>query len=130
MKRTLFTLLFSLLVSPFTHAEDFFISAKEAETLIKNGAVLVDVREVKEAEEGMAAPAQLIPLSKIDANDPEWQKFLGATPKDKTIVTYCRSGRRSGIVTKKLIDLGYKVKNLGGFDKWAEAKLPTKKYSK
>lgn len=105
------------------------ISPNETEGLLRNDfAVLVDVRELDEVKEGMAAPAQWMPLSKIQANDPEWQQFLEKLPKDKQIVVYCRSGRRSGIVAEMLAAKGLKVYNMGGFQSWKDAGLPVKKY--
>ena len=39
--------------------------------------------------------------------------------KEKEIVLYCRSGRRSAIAKKALVELGYKdVKDFGGINRW------------
>ena len=44
-----------------------------------------------------------------------------AFAKDKTIILYCASGGRAALAGKALIDLGYgDVRNLGGFQDWAE----------
>lgn len=100
----------------------------EAEGMLRNDfAVLVDVREADEIKEGMAARAEWMPLSKIEANAPDWQDFVKKLPKDKTVIVYCRSGRRSGIVADKLAQMGYKTANMGGFSDWQAAGLPTKK---
>jgi len=49
------------------------------------------------------------------------EKYLSQLPgKDEKIAAYCQSGRMSGIVAKKLADLGYKnVYDLdGGVNSW------------
>lgn len=112
-------------------AEVSRVSVKEAATLVKNKkAVLVDVREENEAADGMAEPAQLVPLSDMNSNAPRWQDFIKKLDKNKEVVVYCRSGHRAGIVGEKLDGLGYKVRNMGGFSAWQSENLPTKKYHK
>ena len=40
-------------------------------------------------------------------------------PTDRTILCVCRSGNRSGLVTKELVEAGYTVENLdGGLQSW------------
>ena len=75
-----------------------------------NGAIYVDVRNPPELNEGFAPHAVNISLSELK------QRF-GELPKDKDLLIYCRSGRRSEIATKFLMDQGYtRVYNvLGGF---------------
>ncbi len=104
------------------------ISPAEAATLVADGkAVLVDVREPSEwAESGVAAPAALLPKSEFDEGMiGEWKDFL-AKAGDKQIITYCRSGRRSGAVAAALAEKGHKVANAGGFKDWQAAGLPTR----
>ena len=74
------------------------------------GAVYVDVRNPSELTDGYAQNAVNIPLGEIK------QRF-GELPKDKDLLIYCRSGRRSEAATKFLMDQGYtRVYNvLGGF---------------
>ena len=76
----------------------------------KAGAVLVDVRTPAEVAEGMAPGAVNIPLQEI-------QQRLGEFPKDKDLLIYCRSGKRSMAASNFLIENGYeKVFNVvGGF---------------
>ena len=52
------------------------------------GAVFVDVRNPPELNEGYAPNAVNIPL-------PELKQRVGELPKDKDLLIYCRSGRRS-----------------------------------
>jgi rhodanese-related sulfurtransferase len=75
-------------------------------------AILVDVREQDEWDEGHLERARLVPLSKI-------QKGLkpDALPKDKIVYLHCRSGRRSLIAQELLKKEGYDVRSLQpGYD--------------
>ncbi len=105
------------------------ISPAEAAKLVAAGqAVLIDVREPSEwADTGVAAPAVLLPKSEFDAGQiGDWKDFL-AKVGDKQILTYCRSGRRSGAVAEALAAQGHKVANAGPFEAWKAAGLPTRK---
>lgn len=74
------------------------------------GAVLIDVRTPAEVAEGMAPGAINIPLQEIEQR-------LSEFPKDKDLLIYCRSGKRSMAASNFLIENGYdKVFNVvGGF---------------
>ncbi len=76
----------------------------------KAGAVLIDVRTPSEVAEGMAPGAINIPLQEIEQR-------LSEFPKDKDLLIYCRSGKRSMAASNFLIENGYeKVFNVvGGF---------------
>lgn len=76
----------------------------------KAGAALIDVRTPGEVAEGAAPGAVNIPLQEI-------QQRLGEFPKDKDLVIYCRSGKRSMAASHFLIQNGYeRVFNVvGGF---------------
>lgn len=75
------------------------------------GALYVDVRNPSELNEGYAPEAINIPLGV------ELKNRINELPKDKDLLIYCRSGRRSEAATKFLMDNGYeRVYNvLGGF---------------
>jgi rhodanese-related sulfurtransferase len=99
----------------------------DAKRLVETKQVIVvDVREANELASGMALGAMHMPLSQVEADGPEFKKFLAGLPKDKEIWFYCRSGRRSGIVSEKMNSLGFRVRNAGGFSDWQSAGLPTK----
>lgn len=104
------------------------ISPAEAARLVADGkAVLVDVREPAEwAESGVAAPARLLPKSDFDGEQKQWKDFL-ATVGDKTVIVYCRSGKRSGAVAAALAEKGVKTANAGGFKDWTDAGLPVRR---
>ena len=102
---------------------------KEAYGMLRNDfAVLLDVREENEISQGMVAGSLWMPFtSKIEKNAPEWESWRDTLPKDKLIIVYCRSGRRSGIVAELLAAKGFRVANMGAFDDWVKAGLPLKK---
>jgi rhodanese-related sulfurtransferase len=129
MKRIL-PLIALLMLSPFAAASDVpaITPADAAKRVAEGKAVLIDVREPSEwAETGVAAPAVLLPKSEFDAGlAGDWKDFL-AKVGDKQVITYCRSGRRSGAVAAALAEKGIKVANAGAFQTWQEAGLPTRK---
>lgn len=81
---------------------------------VKSGQVfLIDVRTKGEWDQGHAAYAILLELSKIQEG--ETPPF----PKDAAIYLYCRSGSRSGVAKEILKKEGFtKVENLGGLSDW------------
>ena len=76
--------------------------------------VLLDVRNQEEFNAGHIAGAILLPYDEINL------KAATVLPeKEKDIVLYCRSGRRSAIAKKALVELGYKdVEDFGGINRW------------
>lgn len=76
--------------------------------LVQDGAVIVDVRTVGEYKTGHIKNSVNIPLSDI-------QRSLNKIPKNKTIITCCASGMRSGSAKQILISNGYTVQNGGGW---------------
>lgn len=90
--------------------------AQLKEKLGKHEAVeIIDVREREEFEAGDTIPGAV--------NVPMGKAFLeaakGALPKDRKIVTVCKSGMRSGILARELKQKGYDIESLdGGIDAW------------
>ncbi|MBR2469743.1 MAG: rhodanese-like domain-containing protein [Fibrobacter sp.] len=86
------------------------IDWNKALEMSKAGAVLIDVRTPAEVAEGMVPGAINIPLQEIEQR-------LSEFPKDKDLLIYCRSGKRSMAASNFLIENGYdKVFNVvGGF---------------
>jgi len=81
------------------------------EIMIDNNTVLIDVRTKDEFKSGHLEKAINIPYTEIEEQ-------IKSITKDnhKNIVVYCRSGRRSGIAQKTLMQMGYKnVVNGGGY---------------
>ena len=76
--------------------------------LEEDNYVILDVRTEEEYEEGHVVGSMNIPYDEIDATID--------IDKDKTVLVYCRSGRRSAIALETLTDLGFEVIDLGAFD--------------
>ena len=100
------------------------ITGAQAQEMVANGAVIIDVRDSAEvAASGKAAGALHIPRGslefKADPTSPTAEKALST---DKTVILHCASGGRAALAGKLLKDFGYdKVYNLGGFKDWVEA---------
>ncbi len=90
---------------------------------VKNGALLVDVREADElAELSFDVPEILhIPLSEFDSRYPE-------IPKDREVVVVCSVGVRSLRAAGFLVNHGYDkaVHMKHGMLRWAQKGFPTK----
>ncbi len=93
------------------------IDALELEKEMKSASppVVIDVRQPEERENGVIAGDKNIPLGELD-------KHYSELPKDKPIVFYCRSGRRSANAVELLKQKGYRnVKSLiGGINAWSK----------
>lgn len=96
------------------------VDVKQAQTMNKEGALLLDVREPEEFSAGHAPEAKLIPLGQLAARLQEI-----AEHKDKPVVVICRSGRRSGIAVAQLQAAGFtQVCNVqGGMQAWEKSGL-------
>ena len=86
------------------------ITCEEKDNLLKEGAVLVDVRNEDEYEEYHLDNSVNVPLSRIS----EITNYITSLPKDGNIIVYCKTGKRSTEAANKLINMGYKyIYNLG-----------------
>jgi len=75
---------------------------------LPENALVVDVRTAMEFKRSHFEGAQNIPLSEIQARIAE----LG--PKNRPVVVYCRSGRRSAIAKTMLENAGFPLVLNGG----------------
>ncbi len=92
------------------------ITPEEAKKIMDSGEeyIILDTREQDEFDEGHIAGAILIPYTEIENKAEEMLH-----DKDKLILVYCRSGRRSKIAAESLAKLGYtNVKEFGGIIDW------------
>ena len=92
------------------------ITAEEAKKIMDSGEehIILDTREQDEFDEGHIPGAILIPYTEIENKAEEM-----LPDKDKLILVYCRSGRRSKIAAESLAKLGYtNVKEFGGIIDW------------
>lgn len=107
------------------------ISIDEAADLLDREDVLfVDVRDADEvAQSGKIAGAVNVSRGMLEFRADDSTPYHNAAfSRDKTIILYCASGGRSALSGKALMELGYSdVRNLGGFQAWAESGQPTEK---
>ncbi len=101
------------------HTVDDLTTVKEKVSAMK--AVLLDIREQDEWEEGHLKAARLVPLSEVkDGMIPE--KYLALLPKDRPIYLHCRSGGRVLKCAQILKDKGFDLRPLkAGYEKLVEA---------
>lgn len=94
--------------------------AKQAHTLIQQGALLLDVREPEEYAAIHVPNAKLIPLGELNAHLQEIEAY-----KDKPVVVMCRSGHRSARAVTQLQNAGFtQVSNVkGGIIAWEKEGL-------
>ena len=75
--------------------------------LLPDSAILVDVRDPNEFEEGHISGAINLPLNDLRAR-------LGELPRDRELWLYCRVGQRGYYAARLLMQHGFQVKNLPG----------------
>jgi phage shock protein E len=85
-------------------------------------ALVLDVREPFEYAEGRVAGSTLVPLATVADR-------VGDFPKDEPVYVVCRSGNRSLVAARTLVEAGYSdVRNVeGGMIAWAAAGLPVQR---
>lgn len=93
------------------------ITAQEAKSRmdVGAGAVVLDVREQEEYDQGHIPGAVLLPSGAIDQ-----ASAAAVIPEPDTVVlVYCRSGNRSKAAARELAELGYtQVYDFGGIQDW------------
>ena len=99
------------------------VSVAEAVDLIKNkNAVIIDVRTPEEFAESHLPEANNFPVDTLSQNIETIKKLQ----RDKPLLVYCRSGKRSARATEILQNLGvnslYNLK--GGIKAWSDANNP------
>ena len=94
-----------------------------AADLIATGALVLDVREPDEYEEGALPDAVHIPRGHLEA-----QIENRLTDKTAPVVVYCAGGVRSAFAARTLQELGYAdvVSMDGGFGRWKDEGRPWK----
>ena len=101
--KLIFTLLATVvLVARFRFHARAELSEADARAQLKRGALVVDVRTVKEYQAGHLTNAVNIPLAELK----EKPSGLG-TNQAALILLYCQSGQRSRIAERELRALGY-----------------------
>ncbi len=98
------------------------IGPQQAVMLInREAALVVDVREKKEFEQGHIAGAVNIPLAKLKQRMAELNKHKG---KPKLVV--CKMGQQSGAAVKSIEEAGHDnvVRLAGGIAEWTARSFP------
>ena len=93
------------LIKNLFHKEKTDIAA-----LLKQGAVIIDVRSVNEYQGGHIRGSRNIPLDAISSRISEIKKM------NKPVITVCRSGARSGKAKSMLASAGLTVYNGGAWN--------------
>ncbi len=90
------------------------ITPAEAQAMMGEDVVVLDVRTQEEYDAGHIPDALLLPDTELKQRAEEL-----LPEKDQTILVYCRSGRRSANAARQLLELGYtKVFDFGGILDW------------
>lgn len=82
-----------------------------AQAAVAKGALLLDVRTPDEFAAGHLDGAVNIPVDDL-------ARRLGEVPREREIVVYCRSGRRSAAAAEVLRGRGQAVIDLGAMSNW------------
>lgn len=107
MKKIIYLSLFALLLAGCSSNKK---EKTELEKILdEKNYIIVDVRTKEEYLESHLVDAINIPYDEIDSTI--------NLDKKKTILVYCKSGRRSGIAKQNLISLGYEVYDMGAYQK-------------
>ena len=77
------------------------VNVDKVRDLVENNAYIIDVREVREYENGHIKGAKNIPLSQL-------RERVNEIPKDVPVYLHCRTGQRSYNAALALQNLGYK----------------------
>lgn len=90
----------------------------------REGAVIVDIRDIKDFGAGHIAGATNMPYGTFDSRMGELETF-----KEKPVVLVCKMGQHSGAIGRKLRSAGYEnVRRLsGGMAEWSASNLPVVK---
>lgn len=115
---------FLLLLSLFSFSTQATNLTEIFQSLQNNRAVLLDVREKNEIDQGMIKGAQWVALSSAETATLMKIKKEHASKK---IYVYCRSGVRAEKFIQLLKKVGVKAENLGGYEELIEKGLPTTK---
>lgn len=90
--------------------KNLFKSKTDFANLLKEGAVIVDVRTIGEYQAGHINGSKNIPLDMIKKEVENLKKLK------KPVITVCRSGNRSGMAKSILASAGVEVYNGGAWN--------------
>ncbi|MDA1372736.1 MAG: rhodanese-like domain-containing protein [Proteobacteria bacterium] len=98
------------------------VGPQQAVMLInRKDAVVVDIRDKKEFDNGHIVDSINIPFAKLKQRVSELKKH-----KEKPVVVVCKLGQQSGDAAKTLLEAGHTevVKLAGGLTEWKAQSLP------
>ena len=84
-----------------------------AHQLVREGALLLDVRSPADYGKAHLPGALNLPLAELPAR-------LAELPRDRTLVTYCNRGIQSAKAAALLRERGFQVHDLGAMVNWGE----------
>ena len=99
------------------------ISPQQANKMLSEGTLALDVREAQEHEAGHIANDHHIPRGILEFKIDQYSEFQN---KQNSIIVYCKSGGRSALAVATLQQFGFSnVYSLaGGFDEWEKFNKP------
>lgn len=98
------------------------IDVEEAKRRLASGSPLIDVREPAEYGEVHIPGSLHLPMSEF------LERYSTELPEDQELMIQCRSGSRSGQVTRALLERGYRAVNVaGGILAWESAGYPVER---
>ncbi len=98
------------------------VGPQQAVTMInREGAIVVDIRDRKEFDQGHIAGAVNIPLAKLKQRMAELNRH-----KEKPKLVVCKLGQQSGAAVKSMEEAGHEnvVKMTGGISEWTARSFP------
>lgn len=102
------------------------VSTMTAVRLMNQGALVLDLRTKEAYDKGHIGEARSVPAGSLAAQTESLKRW-----RDKTVITYCDTGRDGAIAARSLIKSGFsKVFNLeGGLAAWIKDNMPLSKTS-
>ena len=100
------------------------VTRDEAERLVAEGALVLDVRDAPElVHDGMVAGAHHVSRGMLEFRaDPASPFHDPALTPDQPVILYCGAGGRAALAGKTLKDMGFaRVYSLGAFKDWVQA---------
>ncbi|MDO5388149.1 MAG: rhodanese-like domain-containing protein [Clostridia bacterium] len=97
------------------------ISPVEAKKIMdsETDIAIIDVREEDELYEGYIENSILVPLDRVESEIED-----KVSDKNKKILVYCRSGKRSAVACNIMDSMGYKnIYDFGGIIDWPFEKI-------
>lgn len=110
----------------FVSLTGFAVDPETAYKMVQKGdAILIDIREMKELDEGIIDRAAWFPMSQIRPGTEVIKDFKNFS-QGKKVFVYCQGGKRAATCQQLLKKEGIDAESIGGFNELKKI-LPTKK---